>query len=166
MHASCAEVLADDRWQLFNPPKAKKEPSALRFGILGAARIAPNALIAPAKSHPDVVIAAVAARDESKARAYAKTHGIATVYHGNDGYQKLLEDPTIDCIYNPLPNGLHYEWTMRALAAGKHVLLEKPSCNTAEETRKIFELAQAKGLVCLEAFHFRSACYAATRLCV
>lgn len=54
-----------------------------------------------------------------------------------------------------LPNGLHYEWTMKALAAGKHVLLEKPSANTAEETRKMFASAQEKGLVLLEAFHYR-----------
>ena len=56
-----------------------------------------------------------------------------------------------------LPNGLHYEWTMKALAAGKHVLLEKPSANTAEETRKMFAFAQEKHLVLLEAFHYRYA---------
>ena len=63
----------------------------------------------------------------------------------------MIDDPNVDAIYNPLPNGLHYEWTMKALAAGKHVLLEKPSADTAEETRKMFELAQEKGLVLLEA---------------
>jgi predicted dehydrogenase len=87
-----------------------------------------------------------------------------------------LNDPEIDVVYNPvchhvfsnlnevihgslpvlqLPNGLHYEWTMKALAAGKHVLLEKPSANTAEETRKMFAFAQEKRLVLLEAFHYR-----------
>ena len=54
-----------------------------------------------------------------------------------------------------LPNGLHYEWTMKALAAGKHVLVEKPSANTAAETRRMFEFASQKGLVLLEAFHYR-----------
>lgn len=54
-----------------------------------------------------------------------------------------------------LPNGLHYEWTLKALAAGKHVLLEKPSADTAEEAREMFELAESKGLVLLEAFHYR-----------
>jgi predicted dehydrogenase len=59
------------------------------------------------------------------------------------------------CIDPPskLPNGLHFEWTMKALAAGKHVLVEKPSANTAEETRQMFELAERKGLVLLEAAH-------------
>jgi predicted dehydrogenase len=54
-----------------------------------------------------------------------------------------------------LPNGLHFEWTAKALLAGKHVLLEKPSTDTEEETRKLFEIADAKGLVLLEAFHSR-----------
>lgn len=55
-----------------------------------------------------------------------------------------------------LPNGLHYEWTMKAITAGKHVLLEKPSCNTANETRRIFQYAEEKGVLVLEAFHYRS----------
>jgi len=54
-----------------------------------------------------------------------------------------------------LPNGLHYEWTIKALNAGKHVLLEKPSANTAAETRQMFDLAEKNGLVILEAFHYR-----------
>lgn len=57
--------------------------------------------------------------------------------------------------FHQLPNGLHYEWTMKALSKGKHVLLEKPSADTAEETRKMFELAEQKGLVLMEAFHYR-----------
>jgi predicted dehydrogenase len=127
----------------------------LRFGILGAAGIAPIALVLPVKGHPDAVVAAVAARDQGRADAFAKKHGISKAYGGSGAYQQLLDDPEIDVVYNPLPNGLHYEWTMKALAAGKHVLLEKPSANTAEETRKMFASAQEKGLVLLEAFHYR-----------
>jgi len=82
-------------------------------------------------------------------------HGIEKTFGGSSGYQDMLDDPTIDAIYNPLPNGLHYEWTMRALAAGKHVLLEKPSSNNADETRRMFEFAREKNLVLLEAFHYR-----------
>ncbi|KDQ14928.1 hypothetical protein BOTBODRAFT_131922 [Botryobasidium botryosum FD-172 SS1] len=142
-------------YKVYNPPAAPKDASPLRFGILGAARIAPNALILPAISHPDVVVAAVAARDKARAEAYAKKHGIEKVYGGKTGYLDLLNDPDIDVIYNPLPNGLHFEWTMRALAAGKHVLLEKPSSSNADETRRMFELAREKNLVLLEAFHYR-----------
>ena len=70
-------------------------------------------------------------------------------------FLELLDDPDIDAIYNPLPNSLHFEWTMKALLAGKHVLLEKPAANTCEETKKMFKLAEEKGLVLLEAFHYR-----------
>ncbi|KAJ7504193.1 NAD(P)-binding protein [Mycena galericulata] len=66
---------------------------------------------------------------------------------------EMLEDSEINAIYNPLPAGLHYEWTMKALTAGKHVLVENPSSYTAEETRRMFELAETKGLVLLEALH-------------
>ncbi|KAG2071288.1 NAD(P)-binding protein [Suillus decipiens] len=136
------------------PPNVNALPP-LKIGILGAAAIVPNALVLPAKSHPEVELYAVAARDVSRAENFAKKHGFKKWYGGKDGYQELLDDPAIDIVYNPLPNGLHYEWTMKALAAGKHVLLEKPSSNTAEETRRMFSLADQKGLVLLEAFHYR-----------
>lgn len=68
----------------------------------------------------------------------------------------MLDDPEVDVIYNPLPNGLHFEWTMKALKAGKHVLLEKPATDTADEATQIYALAERKGLVVLEAFHYRS----------
>ncbi|CAG7848257.1 D-xylose 1-dehydrogenase (NADP(+)) 2 Short=XDH 2; Flags: Precursor [Serendipita indica DSM 11827] len=135
-----------------DPPVVPKNEAPLRFGILGAANIAPSALITPARSHPDVVIYAVAARDETRARAYARKHRIPVVF---SSYQDLLDSPDVDAVYNPLPNGLHFEWTMKALTAGKHVLLEKPSSNRAEETRQMFELATKKNLVLLEAFHYR-----------
>jgi predicted dehydrogenase len=67
----------------------------------------------------------------------------------------MLDDPSIDAIYNPLPNGLHYEWTMKALKAGKHVLVEVPSTNRSSEAKEMFALAKEKNLVLLEAFHYR-----------
>ena len=66
------------------------------------------------------------------------------------------EKPELTFQLFQLPNGLHYEWTLKALHAGKHVLLEKPSCDTAEETQELFDFAKSKGLVLLEAFHYRS----------
>ncbi|KIM79362.1 hypothetical protein PILCRDRAFT_10492 [Piloderma croceum F 1598] len=138
-----------------NPPASSAAASPIKFGILGAADIAPRALISPASNHPETVVYAVASRDNKKASAFAKKHGIEKVYSGATGYQQLLDDPEVDAVYNPLPNGLHFEWTMKALAAGKHVLLEKPSSNTAEETRQMFEFAERKGLVLLEAVHAR-----------
>ncbi len=124
----------------------------MQIGVLGAARIAPPALIKPAKTNNDVVVAAVAARDVSRARAFAAKHDIARVH---DSYEALLADPDIDAIYNPLPNGLHGKWTRAALAAGKHVLCEKPFTANAAEAREIAELAAQSDRVVMEAFHYR-----------
>src|SRR5262245_23755391 len=125
---------------------------ALRIGILGAARIAPAALIRPARKVPEVEVTAVAARDPAKAAAFAAKHDIARVCAG---YADLVHDPDIDAIYNPLPNGLHGRWTIAALESGKHVLCEKPFTANAEEARAVAEVARASGLVTMEAFHYR-----------
>jgi predicted dehydrogenase len=124
----------------------------VQIGVLGAARIAPPALIKPARENSDVVVAAVAARDVSRAQAFAAKHGIARVH---DSYEALLADPDIDAVYNPLPNGLHGKWTRAALAAGKHVLCEKPFTANAAEAREIAELAAQSDRVVMEAFHYR-----------
>ena len=71
---------------------------------------------------------------------------------------ELIDDPSIDAIYIPLPNGLHYEWALKSLAAGKHVLLEKPSVSNAAEATSLFRhhlLAQPHAPVLLEAFHVK-----------
>jgi predicted dehydrogenase len=125
---------------------------AVRVGILGAASIAPMALVNPAKENAQVVVAAVAARDASRAAAFAAKHGIARVH---DSYEALLADPELDAIYNPLPNGLHGRWTRAALAAGKHVLCEKPFTANAAEAREIAALAAKSDRVVMEAFHYR-----------
>jgi predicted dehydrogenase len=124
----------------------------VQIGVLGAARIAPPALIKPAQENSDVVVAAVAARDVSRAQAFAAKHGIARVH---DSYEALLADQDIDAIYNPLPNGLHGKWTRAALAAGKHVLCEKPFTANADEAREIAEVAAQSDRVVMEAFHYR-----------
>jgi len=127
-------------------------PNPLRIGILGAARIAPMALIRPARSVPEVIVAAVAARDAERARAFARKHGVPKVHAG---YDALLADPELDAIYNPLPNALHCDWTLRALRAGKHVLCEKPIAANAAEAERMAEAAEASGRVLVEAFHWR-----------
>lgn len=122
----------------------------LRIGTLGAARITPNALMYPARQVPSVEIAAIAARDPAKAQAFAAKHGIPQIHAS---YQALLADPNIDAIYNPLPNHLHGEWTIRALEAGKHVLCEKPLAANAAEAEQMATVAETTGLVLIEAFH-------------
>ena len=124
----------------------------MRIGILGAARIAPAALIKPARGNSEVVVAAIAARDLSRAQAFAAKHGIARVH---DSYEALIADPDLDAVYNPLPNGLHGKWTRAALDAGKHVLCEKPFTANAAEAREIAELAANSDRVVMEAFHYR-----------
>src|SRR5215813_13286617 len=124
----------------------------VRIGIVGAAQIAPLALIKPARENDEVVVAAVAARDVSRAQTFAAKHGIARVH---DSYGTLIADPDVDAVYNPLPNGLHGRWTRAALAAGKHVLCEKPFTANAAEAREIAELAAKSDRVVMEAFHYR-----------
>ena len=126
--------------------------TSLRIGILGAARIAPSAVIKPAHNVDEATIGAVAARDRAKADAFAAKHGIPKVH---DSYAALLADPELDAIYNPLPNGLHAEWTIAALEAGKHVLCEKPFTANAKEAEAVAAVATRTGLVVMEAFHYR-----------
>jgi predicted dehydrogenase len=128
------------------------QTAPLRVGILGAARIAPMALIRPARENTEVVVAAVAARDASRANSFAAQHGIARVHNS---YEALMADPDLDAVYNPLPNGLHGRWTRAALAAGKHVLCEKPFTANAAEAREIADLASQSDRVVMEAFHYR-----------
>jgi predicted dehydrogenase len=122
------------------------------MGTLGAARITPGALIKPARQVPEVEVTAVAARDPARARQFAARHGIAAVH---DSYEALLADPDVDAIYNPLPNSLHAPWTLRAIAAGKHVLCEKPFTANEAEAAEVADAAKSAGLVVMEAFHYR-----------
>jgi predicted dehydrogenase len=125
----------------------------LKIGVLGAARIAPAALIKPARRTGKAEVVAIAARDHDKATAYAGKHKIPRV---DESYEALLADPEITAIYNPLPNGLHGHWTIAALAAGKHVLCEKPFTANADEARRVAEAAAAHpGLIVMEAFHYQ-----------
>jgi predicted dehydrogenase len=134
-----------------------KPVSDLRIGILGAARIAPTALVKPAHRTDGAMTVAVAARDPARARKFARKHGIPRVL---DSYRALVEDPEIDAVYNPLPNGLHAQWTVAALWAGKHVLSEKPFTANAQQAREVAAARRAAEaihgrLVLMEAFHYR-----------
>jgi predicted dehydrogenase len=124
----------------------------LRFGILGAARIAPDALVKAAKDVPDAEVVAVAARDPKRAREFADANGIPRVVAT---YDDLVNDPGLDVIYNPLPNSLHCEWTIAALRAGKHVLCEKPLSSNAAEAERMAKAADESGKILGEAFHYR-----------
>jgi len=124
----------------------------MRIGVLGAARIAPAALMKPARAVEGVEVAAVAARDRGRAQAFAARHGVPAVH---DSYASLLADPSLDAVYIPLPNGLHAQWTLAALKAGKHVLVEKPFAANAAQAAEVAAAAEGTGLVVMEAFHYR-----------
>lgn len=114
--------------------------------------IAPAALTDPASKNDDVIVAAVAARDRSRAEQFASKHGIETVY---DTYDEVIADPTLDAIYNPLPISHHKEYSIKALRAGKHVLCEKSFSLNAAEARDMAAVGDETGLVLIEAFHYR-----------
>jgi predicted dehydrogenase len=124
----------------------------VRVGILGCAQIVKAVLIDPARVTPEITVAAVASRDADRAAAYAAEHDIPRSY---GDYQALLDDPRVEVVYNPLPNSLHAEWTIRAVEAGKAVLCEKPLASNAEEARRMVEAADAAALPLIEAFHYR-----------
>jgi D-xylose 1-dehydrogenase (NADP+, D-xylono-1,5-lactone-forming) len=123
----------------------------MRLGLLSTANIN-HQILAGATGTERVEVVAVASRDAAKAGAYAAEHGIPRA-HGS--YEGLLEDADVDAIYISLPNGMHHEWSMRSLAAGKHVLCEKPYTRYPAEAEAAFAAAEAAGLVLTEAFMYR-----------
>jgi predicted dehydrogenase len=125
--------------------------SVIRFGLLSTASI--NGAILGARGEGAAfTVDAVSSRDAARAAAYAQASGIARAY---GSYEELLADPQIDAVYVALPNALHHAWTMRALEAGKHVLVEKPYTRRAAEVDAAWDLAEANGLVLQEAFMWR-----------
>ena len=123
-----------------------------RIGLLGASKIAPGAVIGPAKKNPDFEVVAVGARDPGRAKAYAEVHGIP---HVVGSYAELVGRDDVDLVYNALPPGGHLEWSIAALEAGKAVLCEKPFAMNAGEARRMVNAAAASGHVLIEAFHYR-----------
>ncbi len=124
----------------------------LRIGLLGAAKIAPSAIVAPVRASSEASLVAVAARNIDRAREFAAKHGIPRVF---DSYDAMIADPEIDAVYIPLPNGLHGEWAIKAVRAGKHVLCEKPIAANATEAEAMAGAARETGRVMMEAFHYR-----------
>ena len=125
---------------------------ALRIGILSTANIARH-FIAGCAGSSKVAIAAVASRNLASAETFAAKNSVPRI---SGSYEALLADPDIEAIYNPLPNSLHAEWSIRALEAGKHVLCEKPIAVTAAEARAMFAAAERSGRLLFEAFPYRS----------
>ncbi|HEY6828505.1 MAG TPA: Gfo/Idh/MocA family oxidoreductase [Gemmatimonadaceae bacterium] len=125
----------------------------VRWGVLGAARIALDKVIPSMQEGELSRVVAIASRSADKARAAAGALGIDRAY---DSYDALIADPDIEAIYNPLPNHLHVPWSIRAVQAGKHVLCEKPIAMTAEEAVELRSAARHAGVLVGEAFMVRA----------
>ena len=123
----------------------------VRWGILSTATINLRTIEAAANSDRAEIVA-VAGRDLERTQAYAREHGIERAY---GSYEELLADPGVDAVYVSLPNTLHVEWSIRALEAGKHVLCEKPFSVTVAETEAAFDVADANGVLLMEALMYR-----------
>jgi len=127
-------------------------PRRLRWGILSPSRIGVRRVIPALLRSRTGVAAAIASRDAGRAREVAAKFKIARAY---DSYDALLADPDIDAVYNPLPNSLHAEWTVRAAQAGKHVLCEKPLALDAPQAQSIVDACARAGVLLQEAFMYR-----------
>jgi D-xylose 1-dehydrogenase (NADP+, D-xylono-1,5-lactone-forming) len=123
----------------------------VRWGILSTAHIN-RLVIPPAQASPKVDLVAVASRNEQRAQEYASEWKIPRA-HGS--YEALLEDPDVEALYVSLPNSLHVEWSLRALEAGQHVLVEKPFDKRPERVEEAFDAAERAGRLLSEAFMFR-----------
>jgi D-xylose 1-dehydrogenase (NADP+, D-xylono-1,5-lactone-forming) len=120
--------------------------------VLGAAWIADRAVLPAIRASSNGRLVAIASRDEARSQEFASRHGIARV---SASYEALLEDPEVEAVYIPLVNSLHKQWTLHALAAGKHVLCEKPLGMDAAEAEEMAAAATAAGRHLMEAFMYR-----------
>jgi predicted dehydrogenase len=123
----------------------------VRWGILGTAGIAESAFLPALRETGDGIALAVASRDGARAETWAAERGVT---RGVAGYERVIADPEIEAVYVPLPNGLHAEWTIAALEAGKAVFCEKPLCGTVKETERVLATARESMGPLWEAFVF------------
>ncbi|GAP39445.1 Gfo/Idh/MocA family protein [Flexilinea flocculi] len=124
----------------------------VRFGIISCAGIAKKRFIPAITGASNALLAAVASRDPEKARQFASDHQIPEAY---GSYKTLLNQKDIDAVYIPLPNGLHKEWSIKAIEHGKHVLCEKPLAPTQKDCEELAAAAKANGVTLMEAFMYR-----------
>jgi len=122
----------------------------IKMGVMGCANIAKRSVIPEIKLIEDFELSAVASRSKEKADAFAKHFNC----EGIDGYDNLLKRDDIDAIYMPLPTGMHEEWVLKTLEAGKHILIEKSLAVDFSSAQKMVEKAKEKGLLIMEDFMF------------
>lgn len=123
----------------------------INWGVLGTAGIAKGCTIPGMQQAENCNLYAIAGRSLAKAEAFQAEFGFEKAY---GSYEELLADPAVEAVYIPLPNELHYEWTLKALKAGKHVLCEKPLAPTAAQMEEMFAAAEEKGVFLMEAYAY------------
>ena len=128
-------------------------PNKVRWGVLSTAGIGVKKVLPAMKKSEWVELAAIGSRDLAKAEQAAKTLGIAKAY---GSYEELLADPSIEAIYNPLPNQLHVPWSIKAAEAGKSVLCEKPLGMTVAEAKSLLDVQRRTSVIIGEAFMVRT----------
>ena len=124
----------------------------IRWGILSTAKIGLTQVIPAMQLGEFSEVIAISSRSLDKAEVAASSLGLERAY---GSYEALLEDPDVDAIYNPLPNNMHLEWTVKAMKAGKHVLCEKPMAVNAVQVQKIIDKAKKNNLFLMEAMWSR-----------
>ena len=123
----------------------------INWGVIGTAGIAKGCTIPGMVLAENCNLYAIAGRSMEKAKAYQAEFGFEVAY---DSYEALLADPKVEAVYIPLPNELHYEWTIKALNAKKHVLCEKPLAPTPAQIQEMFACAKENGVILMEAFAY------------
>lgn len=123
----------------------------IKWGVLGTAGIAKGCTIPGMKLASNCELTAIAGRNMEKAEQFQKEFGFEKAY---GSYEELLADADIQAVYIPLPNEMHYEWTIKALKAGKHVLCEKPLAPTEKEIEEMFRVAKENNVYLMEAFAY------------
>ena len=130
----------------------------IKWGVLGTAYIFERDTAEGMRQAENCEMYAIAGRSMEKALAFQKKYGFEVAY---GSYDELIADPNVEAIYNPLPNTMHHEWTIKALKAGKHVLCEKPIAPTEQQAREMFACARENGVHLMEAFAYQHSPYIA-----
>ena len=130
----------------------------IKWGVLGTAYIFERDTAEGMKQAENCELYAIAGRSMEKALQFKEKYGFQTAY---GSYEELLADPEVEAVYNPLPNTMHHEWTIKALRAGKHVLCEKPLAPTEQEAKEMFAAAKEAGVFLMEAFAYQHSPYVA-----
>ena len=123
----------------------------INWGVMGTAGIAKGCTIPGMVEAENCNLYAIAGRSLEKAQAYRQEFGFEKAY---GSYEELLADPAVEAVYIPLPNELHYQWTIRALEAKKHVLCEKPLAPTPQQVAQMHQVARENGVFLMEAYAY------------